>query len=209
MKEFWRRHEWPLGERRLHWLVTFDGDAAVLGCHAAHLPLLNEYRRLVDVVPPEWLHMTLESLCPPTAATPEELDRLLVEARRALSHLSSPIVQLGPARIDGGAVTWAVYPVAPIARVQEEIVGASHGVLGPDRVTPRRGPWWPHVTLGYGAADDPADDLAGALARAPLPRVDVTISEVALVDEEQDLRRREYRWRELGRVPVGAASSTD
>lgn len=206
MKDFWKAHEWPAGERRLHWLVVFDHQPRVHECHAAHAPVLERFRRLVDPVPVEWLHMTLQSLCPTTAATPGERERLLTATRERLADLAPPRVQLGPPRIDGGAVTWAVYPEDELATLQERVRGAALDVLGPTRVAPQRSRWWPHVTLAYGAAEDPADDdLAAALARARLPRAEVTVAEVTLVDEQQDLVRREYRWKEIAPVPVGPA----
>lgn len=204
MKEFWRSHEWPAGERRYHWLVVFDDQPEVHECHAAHVPVLARFEGLIDPVPPEWLHLTLQSLCPTTAATGDELTALRAAVARRLADLPPPRVQLGPPRIDGAAVTWAVYPEQELARVQQRVREASLDVLGADRVAAQRGVWWPHVTLGYGARDDPADDLAGALVRARLPRVEVTVGAVTLVDQEQDLARRQYRWRGIASVPIGA-----
>jgi 2'-5' RNA ligase len=207
VKDFWRAHAWPDGQRRYHWLVVFDEDHPVHACHAAHAPVLRRFPQLVDLVPAEWLHLTIQSLCPTTDARPEEIERLAGVVRERLADTAPPRVQLGPARPDGGAVTWAVYPEQELAAIQSRVRRASVEVLGEDRVWPQARHWWPHVTLAYGAADDPADDLAAALVRDRLPRVDITITELALVDEEQDLRRREFRWREIGRVPLGGAGS--
>lgn len=208
VREFWSRHEWPAGERRYHWLVVFDDQPEVRECYVPHLPVLEKHRAVVDPVPPEWLHLTLQSLCPTTQASSGELGELSANAADRLAGLIPPRVQLGPPRIDGGAVTWAVYPEHDLEAVQEQVRQASVDVLGTDRVTGRRGRWWPHVTLAYGAADDPADDLAGALARARLPRTEITIDRVMLVDEEQDLDLREYRWEAINTVPVGSRRVT-
>lgn len=203
MKDFWRAHAWPAGQRRFHWLVVFDDDHPVHACYAAHVPVLRRFPHLADLVPAQWLHMTIQSLCPTTDTGPEEMARVAAVVRDRLADTAPPRVQLGPARLDGGAVTWAVYPEEELAAIQDEVRRASIEVLGDDRVWPQARHWWPHITLAYGAADGPADDLAGALARSRLPRVDTTITELALVDEEQDLQRREFRWREIDRVPIG------
>lgn len=204
MRDFWREHAWPEGQRRFHWLVVFDGDHPVHACHAAHAPVLRRFPEVADLVPVEWLHMTIQSLCPTTDTGPDELARLVAAVRDRLADTSPPRVQVGPARLDGAAVTWAVYPEEELAGVQDRVRRASIDVLGDGRVWPQARRWWPHITLAYGAADQPADDLAGALVRGRLPRVDIIVTELALVDEEQDLRRREFRWREIDRVRIGA-----
>jgi 2'-5' RNA ligase len=203
MRNFWRTHTWPESERRLHLLVVFGGDKKVRDCYKEHVPLLGQYRHLLDIVPPEWLHMTVQSLCPITSAAAEELDELVRAVRDEVLEVTPPIVQLGPARTDGGAVTWAVYPETGLVDIHARVRKASLETLGNERVSDQRNRWWPHVTLAYGAVDEPADDLDAALARAGLPRVGATISELALVDQEQDLGDREYRWREIATVPIG------
>lgn len=204
MKDFWREHAWPEGQRRFHWLVVFDDGHPVRACYAAHAPVLRRFPAVADLVPVEWLHMTIQSLCPTTEAGPDELARLAALVRDRIADTAPPRVQVGPARLDGAAVTWAVYPEEELAEIQDRVRRASIEVLGEHRVWPRARHWWPHITLAYGAADQPADDLAAALVRARLPRVDVTVPELALVDEEQDLRRREFRWRAIDRVRIGA-----
>lgn len=203
MRNFWHTHQWPAGERRLHWLVVFDRQPEVHSCYAAHLPVLEQHQHLVDIVPAEWLHLTLQSLCPMAAVSADDLRTLVTATQHRLSTVAVPRVQLGPARIDGGAVTWAVYPEEGMSHVQEAVRLCSTEMLGAERVAQRRGRWTPHVTLGYGAAYDPADDLAAALASTGLPRVDITVTEVALVDVEQDPNRRQYRWRDIAAVKIG------
>lgn len=203
MRNFWRTHQWPAGERRLHWFVTFDHQPAVHSCYAAHLPVLEQHQHLVDIVPVEWLHLTVQSLCPMTAVRTDDLRELAATTGHRLSEMTVPHVQLGPARIDGGAVTWAVYPEESLSEVRETVRLCSTEILGEERAGRRRDRWSPHVTLGYGAADDPADDLAAALAFTELPRVEVAITEVALVDVEQDLTWRQYRWEPIAGVRVG------
>jgi 2'-5' RNA ligase len=203
MRNFWRTHQWPVGERRLHWLVEFDRQPAVHSCYAAHLPVLERHQQLVDIVPVEWLHLTVQSLCPMPAVAADDLDTLVTATRHRLSRVAVPHVQLGPARIDGGAVTWAVYPEEGLSHVQEAVRLCSTDLLGAERVAQRRGRWSPHVTLGYGAADGPADDLAAALAFTGLPRVETAITDVALVDMEQDFAGSQYRWKRLAGVKIG------
>ena len=203
MRNFWRTHIWPENERRLHWLVVFDDEPRVHDCYLRHEPLLRQFPKLLDVVPLKWLHMTIQSLCPTTAVTSDEVQELVAAVRGALRDIDPPRVQLGPARLDGAGVTWAVYPETALAAIQARVREESLKVLGTHRVAPQRGPWWPHVTLGYGAADEPADELAATLARAGLPRVDVTIDDVVLVDQEQDLAKRQYRWRVITSVRIG------
>lgn len=204
MRNFWQRHAWSGEPRRYHWLVTFDHDAAVARCAAAHAPVLARHRGVVDPVPAAWLHLTLQPLCPVGHVDTGELDSLAHAAGRELAAQSPVRVQLGPARIDGAAVTLAVHPEEELATVQHRVAHASRRVLGEQRAPARRSRWWPHVTLAYGAVEnDPADDLAAELARTPLPRVEVTIRAVALVDQVQDLHRREYRWRTVATVPLG------
>lgn len=203
MRDFWRTHQWPVGERRLHWMILFSDQPEVHSCHAAYLSVLEQHRHLVDIVPTEWLHLTVQSLCPMTEVSADELDGLLAETRQRLSRTVPPRVQLGPARIDGAAVTWAVYPENELSHVYDEVRSSSLDLLGAERVARRGSIWSPHVTLGYGATDDPADDLAAALAFSRPPRVEVTITEVALVDVEQDFANRQYRWKRLAGVTIG------
>lgn len=202
MKDFWTSHRWPKGERRLHWFVVFEDEPLISACYNAHVPVLEAHNDVVDVVAPEWLHMTLVSLCPPTALSTPDIDSLVRVATERLSKIPPPFVQLGPARVDGAAVTWAVYPGDGVMQVQQAVHQASIEVLGNDRTRTRGTRWWPHVTLGYGTRDDPADELAADLAREMLPRVDVNIADVALVNLEQDLAQREYRWETLHTVNI-------
>jgi len=98
---------------------------------------------------------------------------------------------LGPAYVGGSAVMLRVAPTGPVTALRQVLVDAVGEALG----TSYAGAFVPHISLGYGSADrDDDTDLQQWLDARHTDPVDITVGQIALVDQVQDLTARQYRW---------------
>lgn len=198
MRDFWKTHHWPEGERRAHWHVLFDDQPAVHDFAHAHADLLAQHPEL-HPVPVEWLHATLQSIGP---LTPDVADAVAAAARPALAALEPFDIEIGPAQALHNGVVPAIHPEEGISelywalrRATEDVVGAETMPAAPDR-------FWPHLSLAYSGAQWDHDGLSRALAQLRPPRPRMTVTRAVLVDQEQAWRKT-YTWTVLADVPLG------
>ena len=193
------RPEWTSDRPRLLWYLLFGDHPDLLSATA---PLADALRQTgADVVPPEWLHLTVTDL-----GFPDELDADAAEAsadvvRDALLGESALDLTLGPLAVLPGAVVLAAHPVESMLRLSEAVRRSMEGVgvLPPRDVD---GEYWPHVSLCYvnDRTDQTqlwevvrsADDCTVQLRCERLAQVLVTRAD------------GHYRWRVVATVPLGS-----
>jgi len=138
--------DWTRNRPRVLWYLTFEHAP---GLAAAARPVAELLAGCAaDVVPPQWLHLTVSD-----AGFADELDSFSLAAsadavRRAVRDLPALDLALGPVAALSDAVALGVAPVEPLRRVRELVRRsmAEVGVQPPDDLD---GPFWPHVSLCY------------------------------------------------------------
>jgi hypothetical protein len=195
---------WPDGWTKLR--VYFVPVAAELG------PLLDAYRPVLDQfpfvapVPDAWLHETLAVVegRPARAVTPAELAILQARLHERIGARPAFTLTAGGAVATQYGVALDLTPDQDYVALQHAARAAVADVLGEEAARYAGGR--PHIPIAYGAGSGDSGLVQGRLRNATDRRVMLSVTGARLVDVTQDVARRELRWRELARIPLGPAA---
>lgn len=195
----WERPAWPDGAQAYYWILPLS-NATELRTRAhscqerlASLPDL-------DLVPGEFLHLTLYRVGPVTI----ELNQLAAIADAAEKRLAStdPIdLRVGPLAGSTGAIRYTVTPWDQLSGIRNELVSATRSVLGE---TSDIG-WRPHISIAYNAQSRMASLLIDQVRQLrEQPMIQIRINEIELVK----LTRigRSYKWTAIRQLNLDTRS---
>ncbi|HEY9376215.1 MAG TPA: 2'-5' RNA ligase family protein [Jiangellaceae bacterium] len=198
-----RNHWRPEAPDYLTWHLLFDDQPAL---HA----MARKYQRAVagiegiDVVPIEWLHLTVQGVGAVDEITAPEVHDLVDAAREQLAGTPTFDLTFRPAEVHWEGITLTAAPVEPVSRVRTALQAAIATVRGPDRVPGAdTDVLWPHISLAYANAAVPAAALFDAIGDVRRESVVVKIDQAALIV----LRRadRRYVWSDVATAQLGIA----
>ncbi len=191
------RPDWTIGRSCLYWYLTFDGAADLTRVWVEAEPMLAPLPT-VDLVPREWLHLTVLEVGFVDEVQGAELESILAAARDLTAALPPIEVELGQVTTMTDSVVLAA-SCEPLAAIRAGLMdaGATGRRQGNDHAAFR-----PHVTLGYlnsVAGTRAIMDVFGTPASQPL-RLTVPNLMLAAVTRV----RNHYRWEEVATLPLGA-----
>jgi 2'-5' RNA ligase len=159
----------------------------------------------LDLVPDEWLHLTVQEVGFGDEVTGSDLAAIIAAATDGLAALAPVTVTIGRPTVAGEGIICLVTPAAALGPARDAVRAAIGDVRGPDRVpdSAEWGRWSPHVSLGYANADGPAEPLEAALDGFT-DVATVTVEAVDLIRFGRD--RQMYEWETITRLPLGAAA---
>ncbi|TDN91494.1 2'-5' RNA ligase family protein [Microbacterium sp. BK668] len=186
---WWWREGWGPGTRYLTWHLTFE-DATSLHEAAERAGKTLSTVTGVDVVPVEWLHLTMTGVGHSGDYDPATLSKHVDSVFSAASRTS-----VGPLVFDRlfiyqeGLCLSATSPgLQELRKMQGELVAAAGGpVPEPDEV------FYPHVSLGYFSKQISEEELSDALNLADLRPIVVPSARLSLIELGRD--DRVYTWR--------------
>lgn len=187
---WWWRPGWKIGRTFYTWHLTFDHAPDVHRLAAEYAAVLDIPG--LDVIPPRWLHLTMQGIGFTDEVATEDVDAIVEASRRRLAELAPFDVTIGPAVIDPEVVRLRIAPAEPVARVREAIRAGIADVWGGDRVPEDEAGYIPHVSLAYSSADGPAEPIVRATASIRVEPAKATITEAQLIFLNRD--HREYQW---------------
>lgn len=193
---YWRPGWWT-GRRFYTWhVIDFGTDPPIAEIVNSYEPMLTT-AGVFDLVPPEWLHITMQGIS--FADTITESDAIAIaDAAGPLVAATEPVVAtLGPIDMDAEAAFLPLRPVEQLEAVRTQLRSAIGQVLGFDQVPePARFGWPPHLSLGYvNVSGKPLPPIRDAIRR-DTRSWSVTISEIALISLGRD--QHLYRWTGVG-----------
>jgi 2'-5' RNA ligase len=203
---WWWRPGWRVGRRFYMWYVTFEQDDAVRNLALAYTRRLR--LRTLDVIPPQWLHLTMLGVGFVDQIDEAEAQRIAESARRRLARLAPITVRIGPAVVDREVVRLEVTPAEPVSGLRQELLGAITDVWGADRAPePDDGffpedAYLPHITLAYSNTDADMQAVLDVVRRDEPAPVTTTLRRVELVAVHRD--NRMYEWTALADADLGA-----
>jgi 2'-5' RNA ligase len=153
----------------------------------------------LDLVPPEWLHMTTLIAGFSDEITAGQVDAMADHARRHLARTRPVPVTLGRILYHPRAVMLDARPyeaLEPVLRIAQEATRLATGKDG--RLYHE--PWIPHITVAYSNMIRPAAPVIEALGRE-LPRRDVTISSISLISQAPE---HQWIWHPVTDVQFGS-----
>ncbi|MFC4908913.1 2'-5' RNA ligase family protein [Actinomadura gamaensis] len=199
MVDRWRvRGDQLPGEEVLYWHILLRDHPAVVALAERAQERLVPFADGLHFTPLEWLHITTLVVGRP----PDDEAQLKMTADVARDLLE----RADPARVDVGrvlyhpeAIVLAVEPRDALARFRSAAQAATRAVDVHGDVAP----WFPHVTVAYSTADQPAAPIISALGRR-LPSASLTLDTLQLVSQVGP--ERSWNWRVLGEIPTGGSS---
>ncbi|HEV3361997.1 MAG TPA: 2'-5' RNA ligase family protein [Pseudonocardiaceae bacterium] len=201
MKDFFGLGEarWRRSDGRLHCYIVPPAPVREL---AAQYQQVMRQHEIVSVQPPEWLHMTVQSIDRHRGEIDDGVVTELAEVLTARMTAIAPFpVTVGPAMVGVHVVSLFVPPPATALRkLMITTRDAVAEVLGGDAVPPISPRWAPHISLAYGRAAGSSDPLIRAVKDAWLAPVTFSVDAMHLVLAEP--RDGGYVWDTLQTLPL-------
>jgi len=182
--------EWTPERPLLMWYLTFEDAPEVVG-HAERVQASLRGVEALDLVPPSWLHLTLDAVGFVDDLAPEQVDGVLDATRAATSELGLPTLTLGPVTTTRTALVLRAGPQEQLAELRSRLLESTAELLVGSQVQLRRG-FSPHVSLAYGGDGFDGGSLAGCITDAWSGTTEVTTPRLTLAAVTR--AERGYRW---------------
>jgi 2'-5' RNA ligase len=196
---WWWRPGWRAGRRLYTWHLTFEDQHDLHKLVGAYQAQFNVPQ--LDLVPLEWLHLTIQSVGFADQVSPEQLRQVVEAAQRRCGALARFTLTLGPAQVAQEGITLPVAPEPPVRWLRMAVRGAVAEVLGEERVPEEAGRFWPHVSVAYSNADGPAARIVQRVEQVGVLRAVAIIGQASLLELERVGHL--YRWDTRAAAPLG------
>ena len=195
---WWWRPGWREGRRFYTWHLTFDGAGDVHRLAAQYRAGLAGLEGL-DLVPDQWLHLTMQGLGFVGEVDESDVDAIVSAAGQRLAEVEPFSLVLHRPAITAEAIRWDPPGDGP-ARVREAIRAAIAEVWA---VVPEPADGFgAHVTIAYSAAHGRARPVRAALDLVDARPATARIEAAQLIVLGRD--RRMYEWETRACVPLGS-----
>lgn len=203
--EHWRwRPEWTPGRVCVWWYLTFE-DHPVVAALAGAVGEQISGSVNVDLVPSEWLHLSLGEVGFADELPSGELGGVIDQARAALWSVGSFILRVGPVATLPGAVVLQAHSGTGVEQLRRHLPRRSPGSVpsavpwpGPEEVEP-------HLSVAYINTHCEREDVMGHLTSEALP---VSLRVEAVVLAAVTRRARHYEWTRLDVIPLAGLPSS-
>jgi 2'-5' RNA ligase len=197
---WWWRPGWRPGRRMYTFFLTFEDNLAVAeGLTQLYGPRID--RPGLDVVPPVWLHMTIQGLAFTDQISVEDAKAVADSAKRRCSSLTPLQVDLGPPVVASEGVLLIASRIDELRQLKTSLLQAGSEVLGPTPILQPQPSFTPHVTLAYSNGSGPTDAVALSVASVQSQSTSVTFHAVQLICLSRDTRL--YTWTPVSSIPLG------
>lgn len=204
---WWPRPGWRPGRLFYTWHLTFDG------AHELHRLVQAYQRRLVilpglNLVPPTWLHMTVQGLGFEDETPTELVDQVIDAVSERLRDVPPVDLTFDRPVVLSEAIALPPGPTGAVHTVHSAICHGIADVVGPQKV--HSGPeqahgFRPHVSLAYFNTDGPSEPYVSALRNTYATPAHVRVADVSLIVLDRVLDPDWlYRWTIRATAALGA-----
>jgi hypothetical protein len=161
----------------------------------------------IDLIPAQWLHLTMQGIAFTDEVTADELGHLDHALTAALAAVEAPAVEFRALTIQREAVYLKAHPAAALTPLRRAAHDAVLSVLGPARFTETPADvakFLPHVSIGYITYDGDPQPIAAALSSLTTRTVAVTFIKADLLEFHRD--NCMYEWTSAIPIVVGSIS---
>jgi 2'-5' RNA ligase len=197
---WWWRPGWQVGTRFYAWHITVADQP---GLHQLASRYQTELATVdgLDLIPRDWLHLTMQGVGFVDEVTHEQLSDILSSARVRLARVKPVLLRFHRPVIRPEAIALPPAPVEPVQQLRTVVREAIADVVGPDAVPDTADGFQPHISLAYVSTEQPADNTRHAIERIDAEPVDLVVTAVSLIEMHRD--RRMYEWQTVEAVPLG------
>jgi 2'-5' RNA ligase len=196
---WWWRPGWRVGTRFYTWHVTV-ADLPQLADHvAAYQEPLRQFPFL-DLIPREWLHVTVQGVGDASEVPPQQRDAVVAAVGSRLVSFTAPRLTFARPVLHREAVVLPPAEPELLRAIRDAIRGGIEDAYGPPEGDPTR-PFRPHVSLAYVNTPGDVAPVRTALDSVHTQPVDVAVTHVSLIELHRD--NRMYEWTTVATVPLG------
>ena len=185
------------GRAQLMWFMCLGRLPEAAGLAALAQTRLNGLPGL-DLVPPEWLHMTTLIAGYADEIPADQVEAMTAHARRVLAATCPVTITLSRVLYHPRAIMLAASPAEALLPVLAACREATRTGTGREGRL-HRDPWVPHMTLAYGNSSRPAAPAIEAVGRE-LPADKIMVQSVSLISQAP---RQKWTWELVAEVPLG------
>jgi 2'-5' RNA ligase len=195
MRNRWENRVEPEpGRGTVYWHMLMHPYPQVCDVVADAQKSLAHFRGL-HMTPREWLHVTALVAGSTDEITREQMSAMVSRARELLRDMPPIPVTLGTVFYHPEAIMLPVRPADALLPVLAAAKSATREIIGSDDDPPSL--WFPHVTISYSTAEQPAGPIISALGKTVRQR-QVGIDSMTLVIQWGSEKRWDWE-------PVGTA----
>lgn len=199
---WWWRPGWAVGIRYYAFHLAVGDSPGLAGLVAQYQDAIDEIPDL-DLIPRQWLHITMQGLGFVSDLSEEELEAVFFAAREKLSDLSPFTLTFDRPVIRPEAIVMAPDPVEPLYGLRTSIRQAIEDALGPEALDLGPVEYQPHVSFAYVSADQSPAEILRRIDAVSNEPTELHVSSVPLIEMHRD--NRMYEWRNLGTLRLGAS----
>lgn len=195
---WWWRPGVSAAQQLLVWHVLLDDQPHVRD-------LAAEYqRRLIgipclDLVPAEWLHMTVHIAARVGEASPARIADMVSTVSRRLKELPPVEVSAGKPLVHREGIVLAIHPGDALAPIHQGVTAGVEAALGGGHIS-NEPTFAPHISIAYANGPAPTGPAISALKPASEP-CPFTVTTVRLVAQQR--HGHTYQWEPIASAPLG------
>jgi 2'-5' RNA ligase len=191
----WWRVDWWQDLRYVAWHLTFEASPSLHALVARYQDVLARLGGF-DLIPREWLHLTLHGVGVAAELPPGVLAGVEASVRRRLAELAGASVSFHGVVAHPEAVGLCPSPASVVHELRAAVRAGVASAYAAELEDVDG--YVPHVSIGYVNAPQPVAPVLDALRAVPVEPAYVEVREVSLL--EMYLDEGVHRWRVLARV---------
>jgi len=201
---WWWRPGWRVGQRAYTWHLTFEGQEQLHRLVQHHQATLSAVPGL-DLVPQEWLHLTMQGVGFIGDIKRAELSRVIAATRPLLALFPTMELTFGPVIVADEAIVLSVEPEKAVKELRAAIREGIAEAIGSERVGEDPDHFRPHVSVAYSSTEHDARPLVELLEGRPAEPVTIEVPAASLIAIHRD--QKVYQWETIEEVPIGQSRS--
>jgi 2'-5' RNA ligase len=205
---WWWRPGWTTGRHYYACHLALDDQPQLRNLVSRYQQVLENLPGL-DLIPPEWLHITMQGIGFTDEINTAELHSLADALTQELSSIDPPTVAFRYLTVHPEAIYLKAHPAEALYPLRTRMYRAVASVLGANNSTenmpgPRQ--FVPHVSIAYVSADGETQPIAEALKTAVTAPVTATFRKASLLEFHRD--HGMYEWTSAMPIAIGARGTT-
>lgn len=204
---WWWRPGWAEGRHFYACHMALDDQSQLRELVADYQQTLTSMPE-IDLIPPRWLHLTMQGIGFTDEISTDELIALDHALTVELAAIDPPTVEFRSLTVHPEAIYLKAHPADALYPLPLKMHDAVSSVLGADRFTesaPNRAKFVPHVSIGYINRDNGTEPIAKALSSLSARPVRATFAKADLLEFHRD--HRMYEWTSATPIPIGTTTN--